>query len=515
MNYLRNSVFVLLVLLSFGTVSYGDDYQQAIGLIHMDSEVSGGENTVAMLGAVARNAGADVAIVTDHDTQKATYGIWPLRKILRVSHARASIRNYGILNYLEEVRLTDEDLDDFTYIPGIEAVPYYSWEKSSFSNSPMIANLHRHILVIGMEGPEQIENLPSIEAGYPREYTTGSLLKLLWILPLLISFFLFKPPDSRSTHQQGWFKALFSEEINYLSIPLLVVSVIFLFDAYPFNEPVVDQYPPNDGIKPYQIFIDYVNEQGGMTFWAHPEAMYDETISTEKGNPIVTAALRSVLSEGLEIKTEPYYHLLNSTRDYTGFAIFFEGYKVVGRPEGVWDSTLLQFCRGDRERPIWAISEIDMEEGTDPETASESQTVFLVKDKTKADYLDALKKGRVHCFSLNLTKWVTINDFSVQSDGLNAISGEVLPYAGSAEMNLDIDIRKQDLELTAVVINNGRAIYTEKLNGSRKLSVKLGEPLDRMGYVRVVFYIGTEMRIATNPIFYLNTLSTSTSVDAL
>ena len=52
-----------------------DEYQQVIGLVHMDSEVSGGENSLDMLAAVAKNAGAKMAIVTDHDTQRATYGI--------------------------------------------------------------------------------------------------------------------------------------------------------------------------------------------------------------------------------------------------------------------------------------------------------------------------------------------------------------------------------------------------------------------------------------------------------
>ncbi len=494
---------ILLIALSSVSVC-ADDYIQSVGLIHMDSEVSGGEHTISMLGSVAKNAGADVAFLTDHDTQKATYGIWPLRNFLKVSHSRASIRNYGIQKYLDEIKQADRNLDDFLYLPGVEAVPYYSWGRSTFSNLPLISHLHRHILVLGIDSAEQIEYLPSIETGYPRQYTRKSLMKLLWLIPLFISFFLYKPPD-RTVHYSSWMKALFSEELNYLAMGLLVFSVIFLFDAFPFNEPIVDQYQDDNDVLPYQTLIDYVNRQGGLTFWAHPEAMYDETISTEKGNPFVSAALRSVLSDGIEIKTEPYYKLLNSTHGYTGFAIFFEGHQMVGKPNGVWDGVLTQFCEGLRQDPVFAISELDMEEGTDPETASESQTVFLVREKTPEEYLEALRKGRVYCYRNNLSKWVTIQDYSVSSGGLSAISGELVPFEENARMTLDLDIKKHDLEFNVIVINNNRVIANRKINKSTHLTVDLAEPMAKMGYVRVVMYQGSSLRIATNPIFYLNT----------
>ena len=75
--------FVLSVLLALtvffpaagATQQVDDSYMQEIGLIHMDSEISGGENSLDMLAAAAKNAGAEVAIVTDHDTQRVTYGI--------------------------------------------------------------------------------------------------------------------------------------------------------------------------------------------------------------------------------------------------------------------------------------------------------------------------------------------------------------------------------------------------------------------------------------------------------
>lgn len=479
------------------------EYQQATGLIHMDSEVSGGENSIAMLAAVAKNANADMAIITDHDTQKATYGIWPLRKLLRVSHSRASVRKYGIAKYLDEIAAVDADLNDFVFLPGIEAVPYYTWHRDPMQNKWVLRNLHRHMLVMGLDKPEHIENLPSVEAGFPSRYTTRSLMGLLWFIPLIIAFILFKPPDERHVYYRNSIAKLFADEMNMIALPMMAVSIVFLIDAFPFKEPFFDQYGVDKEEKSYQAVIDYVNDLGGLVFWAHPEASYNQRISSEQGNPLLTFALRTVMNEGLDIVTDSYYHLLNSTVDYTGFAIFFEGYRHVGNPGGLWDSLLLQFCKGTRDHPVWAIAEIDMEEGTDPKTATESQTVFLVREKTKEEYLEALRKGRVYCFNKGLTNWAVIKDYSVTSDGKKAVSGEIVRYAEDAVMTFKIDLKRQDIRLNTVVIVDGQPVLQQRYEGKEPLTVRLPEPLDDIGYVRVVMYWGETMVVATNPIFFL------------
>ncbi len=495
-------IFTFWLVLCASTVNAAD-YQQATGLIHMDSEVSGGENSIAMLAAVAKNADADMAIITDHDTQKATYGIWPLRKLLRVSHSRASVRKYGIDKYLAEIAAVDADLKDFVFLPGIEAVPYYTWHRDPMQNKLVLRNLHRHMLVMGLDKPEHIEHLPSVEAGYPSRYTTRSLMGLLWLIPLVIAFILFKPPDERHVYYRNSIAKLFSDEMNMIALPMMAVSVVFLVEAFPFKEPFFDQYGVDKEEKPYQAVIDYVNDLGGLVFWAHPEASYNQRISSEQGNPFLSYALRTVLNDGIDIVTDSYYHLLNSTVDYTGFAIFFEGSRHVGNPGGLWDSLLLQFCKGTRDRPVWAIAEIDMEEGTDPKTATESQTVFLVREKTKEEYLEALRKGRVYCFNKGLTNWTTIKEYSVASAGKKAISGEILRYAEDAVMTFDIDIRRHDVRLNVVVIVDGQPVLQQRYDGTAPLTVPLFEPHDDIGYVRVVMYWGDTMVVATNPIFYL------------
>jgi hypothetical protein len=70
------------------------------------------------------------------------------------------------------------------------------------------------------------------------------------------------------------------------------------------------------------------------------------------------------------------------TRNYTGFAIFWEGMREIGKPGGVWDKVLKQFCEGQRKRPVWAIAELDFESDWAKNLVEETLTILLLKDRT-------------------------------------------------------------------------------------------------------------------------------------
>ena len=501
--------FVLSVLLALtvffpaaGATQQADDiYMQVVGLIHMDSEISGGENSLDMLAAAAKNAGAEVAIVTDHDTQRVTYGIWPLRNIIKATHTRASVIQYGVRKYMSEVNRVNRQTPDFTFIPGIEAVPYYRWETSPATGKLVIKNLHRHMLVFGMDKPEQIEHLPSTEAGYPSVFTPFSLLQILWVIPLILAVLLFKMPGSHEYYETKFLLRLFYRPRNIMAILLGAISIIFLINGFPYSEQVVNQYNEDADALPYQLLIDYVNRQGGYTFWAHPEAKNYQSIITEKGSFITSLLVRSILKGGVDVETDPYFYLLNDTQDYTGFSIFFEGKYIIGKPEGLWDDILMQFVTGKRRKPVWAIAEIDMEEGTDPKTASESQTVFLVKEKTKDGYLEAIRTGKVYCYCDHFTKWLTIRDYSVIAGDTRAISGEILRYTDDARLIFDVEMRGMPRPLEAVIVKDGRIFARKEFNGSEHMVFPLPAPVENMGYVRIVVNFSGGIRVATNPIF--------------
>ena len=492
-----------MILFSFTVFAQQDNngYFLVKGLIHMDSEISGGENSLEMLAAAAKNAGGEFAFVTDHDTQRVTYGIWPLKKLIKMTHSRASVIKYGVEDYVRDVHKVNRQTPEFVFLPGIEAVPYYYWETSPMTKELTIRYLHRHLLVLGMEDPEDIKHLPSIEAGYPSVMSPFSFLPLLWIIPLIIAFMMYRLPSSDEYLETKIILRMFYRPQNITAMFIGIVSIIFLINGFPYTEQPVNQYEDAEEL-PYQILIDYVNDHGGMVFWAHPEARYDRSIVTEEGNPLISALLKTTLEGGIKIKTEPYHYLLNETFDYTGFAIFFEGKHIVGKPEGLWDSLLMQFVSGKRRMPVWAIAELDMEEGTDPETASESQNVFLVKNKTREDYLEALRVGKVYCYCDHFTKWLTIRDFSVISGDARAVSGEVLTHTDDARLVFDVEVRGKPRILEAVVVKDGKVIANQEFSESGQMIFPLTAPEEDMGYVRVAVNLGGAIRVATNPIFF-------------
>ena len=212
--------------------------------------------------------------------------------------------------------------------------------------------------------------------------------------------------------------------------------------------------------------------------------------------------VRSILKGGVSVETDPYSYLLNDTQDYTGFSIFFEGRYIIGKPEGLWDDILMQFVTGKRRKPVWAIAEIDMEEGTDPKTASESQTVFMVRDKTKDEYLDAIRTGRVYCYCDRYTKWLTIREYSVIAGDTRAISGEILPYADDARLVFDVELGGSPKTLEAIVVKDGEIFARREFSESERMEFPLPAPVESMGYVRIMVYIKDNMRVATNPIFF-------------
>ena len=79
------------------------------------------------------------------------------------------------------------------------------------------------------------------------------------------------------------------------------------------------------------------------------------------------------------LETSEHTHLLQETKGYTGFSIFYEGYKKVGKPGGLWDVILIEYCQGLRKKPIWAIGGLAFDRGGELSSRMRGlQTIVLV-----------------------------------------------------------------------------------------------------------------------------------------
>lgn len=484
------------LLILCGADSRADGYMQVPGIIHMDSAVSGGALTFDELADAAIAAGAEFAIVTDHDTQAVTFGLPPLRSILKLTYRRPSIRTYGARRYLDDIAAVNATRPGLLFMPGVEAVPFYAWERTG--GRMTLRDFHRHLLVLGLDSPAALDALPSLETGYPRRITPRSLLALLWAVPLIWALvFLLRPGIHGRLRRYRLIGG----------IPVLVVSAAFLANGWPYSTASIDQYHGDAGAVPYQAVIDYTNNAGGLTFWAHPEAAFSETIpGGEDSTPILDIAAR-LAGGGITLETAPYTHLLNGATGYAGFAIFNEGRETMGVPGGVWDSLLKQYCRGARERPVWAIAELDLESRGDAGSAGDCMTVALASERSSAAILDALRQGRMYCFAASYSRKVRVAEYAVIAGDRRAGSGETLDMAnapggtGAARLALDLDITPGTREIDIVVIRDGEVIARERLNGSARLEIPLPAAQGK-SYVRVAGYDRDGMQIALNPIFF-------------
>lgn len=366
---------IFLLTIAVGSSFADDDYQLVPGVMHLDSKLSGAPLSPEGIVKKAREAGMKIALFADKDSNRVEYGAFPLRNVIRYSKETESISHYGAAKYLDYIENIARQNPDMVILPGTEAVPFYYWEGSPFSIFK-IKNFHKNILVFGLNSAKDYRNLPSVSNKKPRDFSAWCILNL-WPAALIGAGVFLVFYKKRYTYFIGSSdfkggKARFRKS----GIFLATIGALFFINNFPFCDPRYNQYHGDKGSAPYQYLIDYVNSKGGLTFWSSP----DVDTANYKNGPVT-------------FETAPYYHELLNTRDYTGFAVFAEGMKNSGIPGGVWDLVLIKYINGERKKPVWAIGELDYEEG---DWMGETQTVFLLKKLTKEDVLAALSDGRVY-----------------------------------------------------------------------------------------------------------------------
>jgi hypothetical protein len=127
--------------------------------------------------------------------------------------------------------------------------------------------------------------------------------------------------------------------------------------------------------------------------------------------------------------------------------------------------------------------------------------VVLVREKSGRAYLDALRNGRMYCFTRSMTKRFSIREYSVVSGGVRAISGEAAPWEKDARLVCDIEMSGAPLPVDVVAVANGKVLASKHLTGSERIEIPLPAPSQQLGYVRVVMGDGNGAFAATNPIF--------------
>jgi hypothetical protein len=458
-----------------------DEYKNVPGLMHLDSNISGGNFSPGELAEMAREKGFKIVVITDHDTNYWEYGLQPLRKILKKSIERGSILRYGVERYLEIFQQLNIRYPDMVSIHAAEAIPFYYWEGNYFKKNLVMRNGHKHLLVIGLNTASDYKNLPSVGNGFPYKFSWIDILGLwpivfiIWAVRLL---FL-----RRRTLGAKKLEPIYSCPYKWLGAFFFLVGILFLYNNYPFSRPVIDQYHGDQGITPYQMLINYVNEKNGLVFWAHPETHQYQTIN------------------GINLLTEPYYLDLLKAKNYTGFAVFWEGSRYIGKPGGIWDQILIEYCEGKRENSIWAIAEAEYETSTFP--IEGSQTVFLLKEINRRSVLEALKKGKMYAVCGPGGVPLILDEFAVidKAKQKKGVMGDELSLSLPAFVSIKIsDPSFQRMPYTIRLIRNGKVIKT--FSGLNQTNLEFEDDYFKLG--EKLFYrleIEGRWKIVSNPIF--------------
>jgi len=421
---IRILFFGLCAWFWFCPMVWGDEFIQAPCVIHVSSSISDGKYAPEEIAKIAQDNGISVLIITDNAASRFEYGLRPLRGLIKKTMENPSALTYGIENYLERIKKLNQEFPKMIFIPAVEGAPFYYWTGSFFKNNLTMHNWHNHILAIGLDSAAAYRNLPLISN--PRGLRAGIRISKFWpVMLILLGLFVL-----RRKRALGFFIA--------------VIGLVFLANNWPFYGLKYDQYHGDAGIMPYQNFIDYVGQLGGLTFWAHPEAQNLQDFGS------------------IKIETKDQAVKLAQSQDYTGFAILLEGYKSVGPPGGLWDEILAQYCAGLRKKPVWAIAELNRDyQGNLDVFMKELRNMLLVRGLTYPEVIDALKKGRMYVAQGENAPEFILDRFIIRDleTGNRATLGEELAAKGWVRLEISGRFLHPETERIEIkLIKNGSVI---------------------------------------------------------
>ncbi|MBW1702148.1 MAG: hypothetical protein JRJ69_08860 [Deltaproteobacteria bacterium] len=459
-----------VILTSYAAWASG--YIQVAGLIDLRTTFSDGELHPEALVKLAKERGFEVLFINDHDRLAMEYGLFPLRNIFKKRVELNSINKGGAENFLRCINEVAEKVPEMIIIPGSETAPFYYWTGSYFKGNLTAHNHEKRILTIGLEKSEDYEDLPILHNGFSTRYVMIFLPQiLLFLIPFVMGLFMLR--------WKGFSRIW--------GIVICGLSLVFFINGAPFRSSPFDQYHGDQGIVPHQLVIDYVDSKGGLTFWNYPETRS----GVRKMGPIF-------------VNTPPYPEVLQQAKGYTGFAALYGDTITVTEPGHQWDRVLLEYCRGERARPVWAISTADFhKDGGSGEKLGNFPTILLVKKKTKKEILFAMRQGRMYACRGKYPQRMVLNDFSVSSAGCKnkAVSGDEIALNDNPRVHVFLSLKEPTENRVKIrLIRSGELL--EVFDGSLPIEIDYEDKYFKPG--RKIYY-RIDARgcgdLVSNPIF--------------
>ncbi|CAB1063592.1 hypothetical protein D1BOALGB6SA_8375 [Olavius sp. associated proteobacterium Delta 1] len=474
LSKITNIAAGLLAIFLFGTTAIARDYYQLPGVVHVHTTYSSGRYSIKELVAKADEKKLGVLILTDHDRVAMEYGLFPLRYLIKKREEKNSVLRVGPDIYLSEIKRLNTQQDAVLVIPGVQSSPFYYWRGNPFGQGLTAYDYRKELLLIGLTAPDDYYNLPQLHGGFSTRYMRDLLPRfLIFFAVFLLSVYLL--------FQKGKFR------IGGLVVALL--SIGLMINHHPFKSSRFDPYHGDQGTAPFQEVINYAKSRGGLVFWAHPESNYSKN---------------GVRMGPIKMVTEHYPDELIDSNNYTGFAAIYGDSSSAASAGMHWDQILMDYCRGRRDQPVWAIAGSDFHEEQNGVELDTLQTIFLVNDKRSQDVLQALERGRIYAVQKSKDSRLSLDQFNVKekSSGKAADMGEEINVTGTPIVEGRISVldgSRQDV--TVSIVRDGKQTWA--FEGQTPLDFHL---VDQDGWTGKTFYrldvkSKTGGYLLSNPIF--------------
>ena len=360
-------------------------YVAVPALIDLRTNFSDGSHTIEELVALARSRGFKVLFINDHDRIALSYGVPPFRRILRYKKEYSSIMTHGPDKFLEEINRVSKIYPDMIIIPGCTTSAFYYWTGSWLKKDLTVHEYDRKILILNFTRAEDYKLIPNVENKWSMKNAEELLPGVVvFLIPLFIGFILLRG--------KGFYRLL--------GFFLVIVSILAVVDYNPFRSSLYSPYAGDQGIKPFQEMIDFVNQRGGYAFWNYPE----QRSGIRRHGPI-------------NVDTPPYPQVLHQSRRYTGFSAIYGDNITITEPGKEWDKVLNEYCRGERKRPPWGISTATFhQDGRLGLKLGAFPTTLLIKKFSREGILEALKKGRMYSSRGDGRVWPRLDYFNIYGE---------------------------------------------------------------------------------------------------
>ena len=449
---------------------------QVKGLVHLNSNVSSGEYSPEKLVKMAREAGINAVFLTENLKPKWEYGVFPFRNIIKRTVEKNGLLKYGVKKYNERIKAINENNPNMTVLMAAEVAPFYYWTGRPFRDKGLtLHDWDLQFFVTGLEAHDY-ESIPTLSSGSFSCYSWASIM-MLWPVAFVIIGII----SLKKKHPRFYLT-------DTLCWVLILAGVLFTLSNYPFKVVKFDQYHGSAGPGPYQEVINYINSKDGMVFWSNPEAKTNKTIGPVE---FVSPAATKYMME---------------TADYTGFCCFYEGYRDIGGPGGVWDILLTDYCTGKKEKPVWAIGEMAYHgsRASGGKEIDEVQTVFLVPSNSSRNILKAMKAGNMYAVRRSKEHRLQLESFAVEyEEGSKAGMGKELMARSpiTVHFSLNWEGEPEDV-ITAKLIRGGKVIkeFTAAEPGEYTYNDSFYEPGQKT-YYRLDIRAKYPGMLFSNPIF--------------